>query len=83
MMHFGPTFNTCPDRRRGDTKSNAHAIEGFQHMQRQHPGSYCARCAGETPRSDSDRYAELRKLVEAWQSHTVGSSQALADWRHQ
>ena len=35
-----------------------------------------------TPRSDSDRYAELRLLVEAWQSHTTGSSQALADWRH-
>ena len=33
-------------------------------------------------RTDSDRYAELRKLVEAWQSHTTGSSQALADWRH-
>ena len=33
-------------------------------------------------RSDSDRYAELRKLVEAWQSHTTGSSQTLADWRH-
>ena len=33
-------------------------------------------------RTDSDRYAELRKLVEAWQSHTVGSSQTLADWRH-
>jgi hypothetical protein len=33
-------------------------------------------------RTDSDRYAELRKLVEAWQSHITGSSQALADWRH-
>ena len=33
-------------------------------------------------RTDSDRYAELRKLVEAWQSHTVGSSQTLAEWRH-
>lgn len=33
-------------------------------------------------RTDSDRYAELRKLVEAWQSHQAGSSTALADWRH-
>lgn len=32
--------------------------------------------------TDSDRYAELRKLVEAWQLHTTGSSQALADWIH-
>ena len=33
-------------------------------------------------RTDSDRYAELRKLVESWQSHTVGSSQTLAEWSH-
>jgi len=33
-------------------------------------------------RTDSARYNELRKLVEAWQSHTVESSQSLADWRH-
>ena len=35
-----------------------------------------------TGRTDSDRYAELRRLVEAWQSHTTGSSQTLADWSH-
>lgn len=34
------------------------------------------------PRTDSHRYAELRSLVEAWQSHQAGSSTALADWRH-
>ena len=33
-------------------------------------------------RTDSARYAELRALVEAWQSHQAGSSTALADWRH-
>ena len=33
-------------------------------------------------RTDSDRYAELRKLVEAWQSHQAGSSTALAEWNH-
>lgn len=33
-------------------------------------------------RTDSDRYAELRALVEAWQSHQAGSSTALAEWRH-
>ena len=82
MIHFGPKFNTCLDRRRRDSKSNAIAIEGFQYMQRQHPESYCARCAGVRPRTDSDRYAELRKLVELWQSHTVGSSQSLANWSH-
>jgi len=33
-------------------------------------------------RTDSDRYAELRALVEAWQSHQAASSTALAEWRH-
>ena len=33
-------------------------------------------------RTDSDRYAELRALVEVWQSHQAGSSTALADWKH-
>ena len=34
------------------------------------------------PRTDTERYAELRALVEAWQSHQAGSSTALAEWRH-
>ena len=33
-------------------------------------------------RTDADRYAELRALVEAWQSHQAGSSTALAEWNH-
>lgn len=37
-------------------------------------------CKGE--RTDTERYAELRALVEAWQSHQAGSSTALAEWRH-
>ena len=53
----------------------------FRNWQRASPSDYCAECASDA-RTDSDRYAELRKLVEAWQSHTVGSSQALADWSH-
>ena len=53
----------------------------FRNWQRACPSSYCAECASDA-RTDSDRYAELRKLVEAWQSHTTGSSQTLADWRH-
>lgn len=60
------------------------------------PEKYCSRCAklcklsmygshalrSIGPRSDSDRYAELRALVEAWQSHQAGSSTALAEWNH-
>lgn len=40
------------------------------------------RQACEGGRSDSDRYPELRALVDAWQSHQAGSSTALAEWRH-
>ena len=52
------------------------------------PQMYCSECRDLAStealnyRSDSDRYAELRKIVEAWQSHTVGSSQKLAEWSH-
>ena len=46
-------------------------------------------CKGE--RTDSDRYAELRALVEAWKDHVTGptgpavyhdTDAALIDWRH-
>ena len=63
--------------------------------QQSDPERYCSRCAKlcklsmqgshalrSVTRIDSDRYAELRKIVEAWQSHTVGSSQKLAEWSH-
>ena len=42
-------------------------------------------------RTDSDRYAELRALVEAWKDHVTGptgpavyhdTDAALIDWRH-
>ena len=68
MIHFGLAFNVCPDRKRGDTRSNAIGLVQFQRLRKEHPESYCARCAGEQPRTDSDRYAELRALVEAWQT---------------
>ena len=68
MIHFGLAFNVCPDRKRGDTRSNAIGLVQFQRLRKEHPESYCARCAGEQPRTDSERYAELRALVEAWQT---------------
>lgn len=38
-------------------------------------------CKGE--RTDSDRYAELRALVEAWQKEPSGYTLTpLLDWRH-
>lgn len=45
--------------------------------------SYCARCAGAAVRTDSDRYAELRKLVESWQTGgNQGVKDNLLQWRH-
>lgn len=44
-----------------------------------------------TPRTDSDRYAELRKLVEEWKDHVTGptgppvyhdTDWALIEWSH-
>ena len=81
MFHF--RGNPTCSARTSDTKaicSVAPDLETFRDCQIVN-AHYCAECAG--IRSDSERYAELRKLVEAWQSHTVGSSQTLAGWRHQ
>ena len=46
---FGLAFNVCPDRKRGDTRSNAIGLVQFQRLRKEHPESYCARCAGEQP----------------------------------
>ena len=72
-----------------------YSAERFAAKVQRNPDWYCSDCAKAArlalakesapkpdPRSDSERYAELRKLVELWQSHTVGSSQSLADWSH-
>ena len=89
MIHFGLAFNVCPDRKRGDTRSNAIGLVQFQRLRKEHPESYCARCAGEQPRTDSERYAELRKLVEAWQQwqrepryDPDNAPERLLEWSH-
>ena len=46
--------------------SSVKSFHWFCSWQRSHPDKYCAECAA-TSRTDSDRYTELRKLVEAWQ----------------
>ena len=81
MFHFREN-PTCSIRTsdNNDIVSVAPDIATFQDCQSTNP-RYCAECAG-IIRSDSDRYSELRKLVESWQSHTVGSSQTLAEWSH-
>ena len=82
----GRTFPACGDG------SSAHLCGCTAHSYLErfnaNPQMHCLKCRDLASaeelnyRSDSDRYAELRKIVEEWQSHITGSSQALADWRH-
>ena len=81
MVHFFGNPN-CPARHGVVTDSEAPSEEVFRSLLAEFPRDYCSACVSSSARSDSDRYAELRKLVEAWQSHTTGSSQTLAEWRH-
>jgi hypothetical protein len=57
----------------------------FRNWQRAFPSSYCAECAANA-RTDSDRYAELRKLVEAYQNAKCYEDdeplKALREWSH-
>ena len=75
MLHFNLD---CPQRSDALSVASCASLDVFVALARANPDNYCATCM----RTDSDRYAELRKLVEAWQLHTAGSSQALADWIH-
>ena len=84
-----------PGTRHGSIEHRTWSASMFVERSASAPDHYCVPCtkaarlalAAESapkpdPRSDSERYAELRKLVEAWQSHIAGSSQSLADWSH-
>mgnify|MGYP001233727988 CR=1 FL=1 len=82
MFHFSGN-PTCSSRT-SDTKARvsvAPDLDAFRDCQNTN-ARYCAECAG--IRSDSDRYAELRKLVEAWQSiANQATKDRLLAWRHQ
>ena len=89
MMHF---HRECPIRQRARAanshhewlSSDSHTLEDFREFHEKEPKRYCSLCL--TIRTDSDRYAELRKLVEAYQSAKSYDDdvplQALRDWRH-
>ena len=89
MMHF---HRECPIRQRARAanshhewlSSDSHTLEDFREFHEKEPKRYCSLCL--TIRTDSDRYAELRKLVEAYQSAKSYDDdvplQALRDWSH-
>ena len=82
MFHFrgNPTCST----RASDSGSIVSAAPDLATFQDCHSGKYCAECAG--IRSDSDRYAELRQLVEAYQNAKCYEDdeplKALREWSH-
>jgi hypothetical protein len=89
MLHFidNPTcaaLKLDKDPRISSVKS----FHWFCSWQRSHPDKYCAECAA-TSRTDSERYAELRALVEAWQHwqrepryDQADAPERLMDWSH-
>ena len=89
MMHF---HRECPIRQRARAakshhewlSSDSHTIEDFRELHAKEPTRYCSLCL--TLRTDSDRYAELRKLVEAYQNAKCYEDdeplQALREWSH-
>ena len=89
MMHF---HRECPIRQRARAanshhewlSSDSHTLEDFREFHEKEPKRYCSLCL--TIRTDSERYAELRKLVESYQTaksyEDDAPLQALRDWSH-
>ena len=87
LVHWDAGLKTAACR---DTKGALVTCSALEFLGRRHesPGRHCAACfvqaekvVNSTPRTDSDRYAELRALVEAWQNSRSGIV-PLLDWRH-
>ena len=68
MLHFVDNPTCAALKLDKDPRiSSVKTLHWFRSWQRSHPDKYCAECAA-TSRTDSERYAELRALVEAWQT---------------
>jgi hypothetical protein len=92
MMHF---YRECPIRQRARAanshhewlSSDSHTPEDFRELHAKEPTRYCSLCL--TIRTDSNRYAELRALVETWQHwqrepryDQADAPERLMDWSH-
>ena len=100
-IHWSAT-NNAPACNRSQThwRTVTCPAEEYLAARQYDPERYCSRCAklcklsmqgshalrSIEPRTDSDRYAELRKLVEAYQTaksyNDDAPLQALRDWSH-
>jgi len=88
MIHF-PANPSCVTRSKDNDAriSRVADLDEFRDWRRTFPEAYCPECANEAKvRTDSERYAELRKLVEAYQNaksyEDDAPLQALRDWSH-
>lgn len=88
MIHF-PANPSCVTRSKDNDAriSRVADLDEFRDWRRTFPEAYCPECANEAKvRTDSERYAELRALVEAYQNaksyEDDAPLQALRDWSH-
>ena len=83
MIHFHGNPN-CGSRGSRDITSTAEDLEEYSNLHRSDPWRYCSEClTPESIRTDSERYAELRKLVECWQKNLgQAHKDALIQWKH-
>lgn len=83
MIHFHGNPN-CGSRGSRDITSTADDLEEYSNLYRSDPWRYYSEClTPESIRTDSERYAELRKLVECWQKNLgQAHKDALIQWKH-
>ena len=88
MFHFSGN-PTCSERT-SDAEARVSVAPDLKTFRDCQIGKYCAECAG--TRTDSERYAELRKLVEDCQREAMDPASPVVvfdnalrlvlDWRH-
>ena len=83
MIHFREHFGLCSQAKEGDVISTTSSISTYRLLCAESP-LFCQECAGfDDKRTDSERYAELRKLVECWQKNLgQAHKDALIQWKH-
>ena len=85
MIHF-PANPSCVTRSKDNDAriSRVADLDEFRDWRRTFPEAYCPECANEAKvRTDSERYAELRQLVECWQKNLgQAHKDALIQWKH-
>lgn len=95
MIHFAGNPKCTRRAGRKHILSDVTSLDDFRELCHWRPAVYCSECAEApltSPRTDSDRYAELRKLVEDTQREAMDPASPLVvfdnalrlllDWSH-